>query len=149
MTKLSKNFDSSEFVCPCCGKLKISPTLIDKLQELRDIINEPIIITSGYRCQQYNKSIGGYSHSPHLKGEAADIQVKGLSINTVNYRIPIVLAGIASKITGIRIGIYPNHLHIDIRPANPSKYWLVKKYGGKYIYSGKEKSLAKFLKKNL
>jgi len=141
MTKLSKSFDSSEFACPCCGKLKISPTLIDKLQELRDIINKPIIITSGYRCQHYNKSIGGYSHSPHLKGEAADIQVKGLS--------PITVAMIAKNISGIRIGIYEKHTHIDIRPANPSKYWLVKKYGGKYIYSGKEKSLAKFLKKNL
>jgi len=135
MTKLSENFDSSEFVCPCCGKLKISPTLIDKLQELRDIINKSIIITSGYRCPAYNKSIGGYSHSPHLKGEAVDIQVKGMS--------PITVAMIAKNISGIRI------LHIDIRPANPSKYWLVKKYGGKYIYSGKEKSLAKFLKKNL
>ena len=57
MTKLSKNFTSDEFKCPCCGVINISTILIDKLQELRDLINKPIIITSGYRCGQYNKSI--------------------------------------------------------------------------------------------
>ena len=141
MIKLSKNFDDSEFVCPCCNGGIISEILVDKLQQLRDLINKPIIISSGYRCQQYNKSIGGYSHSPHLTGEAADIKIRGIS--------PIAIASIAQRIPHIRIGIYPNHVHIDIRPCNPSKYWLVKKYGGKYIYSGKEKSLAKFLKNNL
>ena len=141
MTKLSEHFDSSEFACPCCSKNMVTGTFISKLQELRDLINKPIHITSGYRCKQYNKSIGGYSHSPHLIGEAADITVKSMS--------KITLAMIASKIAGIRIGIYPNHLHIDVRPVNPSKYWLVKKYGQKPIYSKREKSLAKFLKNNL
>jgi len=141
MTKLSKNFTDSEFVCPCCNGGIVSETLIAKLQELRDLINKPIIVTSGYRCPAYNKSIGGYSHSPHLIGEAADIKIKGLS--------PITIASIAQRIPYIRIGIYPAHVHIDIRPANPSKFWLVKKYGGEYIYSGKEKNLAKFLKNNL
>ena len=141
MTKLSANFNSDEFKCPCCGKINISTMLIDKLQQLRDLINKPIIITSGYRCPAYNKKIGGYSHSPHLTGEASDIQVKGMS--------PITIAGIAQRIHNIRLGIYPNHLHIDICPANPSKYWLVKKYGDKPIYSKREKDLAKFLKDNL
>jgi len=141
MTKLSEHFNSDEFKCPCCGKVKVSSTLIDKLQQLRDTINKPIIITSGYRCKQYNKSIGGYSHSPHLIGEAADIKVKDMST--------VTLAMIASKIEGIRIGLYPRHIHLDVRPANPSRYWLVRKYGQKYIYSKGEKSLTKFLKNNL
>lgn len=141
MTKLSKNFDSSEFVCPCCGELTISTILIDKLQQLRDLINKPIIISSGYRCKRQNKKVGGYSHSPHLKGEASDIVVKGMS--------PTTIASIAQRIPYIRMGIYPNHLHIDIVPPNPSKYWLVKKYGDKPIYSKREKNLTKFLRNNL
>ncbi|GAF67652.1 unnamed protein product, partial [marine sediment metagenome] len=44
---------------------------------------------------------------------------------------------------------YPNHIHLDIVKPHPSKYWLVKKYGQKPIYSGNEKNLAKFLKNNL
>ena len=140
--KLSKNFDSEEFVCPCCGKANIATNLIIKLQQLRDDIGEPIYITSGYRCKAYNKKIGGYSKSPHLKGLAADIQIKDMSKQWT-------LVYIVNKLEDIRLGIYPNHLHIDIVPPNPSKYWLVKKYGIKPIYSGKEKDLVKFLKKEV
>lgn len=141
MTKLSQHFHSDEFSCPCCDKSKVTGELVLKLQELRDIINKPITINSGYRCYNYNDRIGGYVDSPHLAGEAADISIKDMSTVTI--------AMIACKISGIRIGLYPNHVHIDVRPANPSKYWLVKKYGKKAVYSGREKNLAKFLKKNL
>lgn len=34
-----------------------------------------IIITSGYRCEQLNKLVGGAAHSQHMLGEAADIYV--------------------------------------------------------------------------
>jgi len=139
--KLSKNFDLKEFICPCCGKANIAPNLITKLQHLRDEIGEPIYITSGVRCAKYNKKIGGYADSPHIEGLAADIQVKGVS--------PITIAYVANRINDVRLGIYPNHLHIDIVPPHPSKYWLVKKYNGKYIYSKKEKDLTKFLKKEV
>jgi len=139
VTRLSKNFTSEEFECPCCGELIVSPALISKLQELRDIVGKPIRITSGYRCIQYNKNVGGYSHSPHLTGEGADIKVKGMT--------PVTLAIIANRIKYIRIGIYSSHTHIDVKCPNPSKYWLFK--NSKYIYSGKERDLNKFLKKNL
>ena len=141
MTKLSQHFHEFEFKCPCCDLTIVAEALVSKLQQLRDIINKPIKITSGYRCPVENKKVGGSVHSAHLLGEGADIQVKGMST--------VTLAMIACKIDGIRIGIYPNHLHIDVRPPNPSKYWLVKKYGQKPIYSGNENNLAKFLKNNL
>ena len=140
MTKLSEHFHDYEFKCCCCGKITVSAALILKLQELRDTINKPIRITSGYRCPIENKKVGGAKNSAHLLGEGADIQTE---LSTVT------LAMIACLIKGIRIGMYTNHLHIDVRPANPSKYWIVKKYGQKAIYSGRENNLAKFLKKNL
>lgn len=34
-----------------------------------------VIVTSGYRCQELNKAVGGVWNSQHLKGEAADIFV--------------------------------------------------------------------------
>jgi hypothetical protein len=60
MIQLSKNFNSIEFACPCCGRWKVDPELVQKLQQLRDHLGYPIIITSGYRCPRYNNSIGGF-----------------------------------------------------------------------------------------
>lgn len=44
------------------------------LQPLRDIIKQPIVITSGYRCKRLNALVGGVSNSQHLIGQAADIR---------------------------------------------------------------------------
>ena len=46
------------------------------LQPLRDHLGRPVTITSGYRCKELNKRVGGVRNSQHLKGEAADIRVK-------------------------------------------------------------------------
>lgn len=50
------------------------------LEPLRIAIAEPIIVTSGYRCEKINKLIGGAKNSQHVLGQAADIHVKGISI---------------------------------------------------------------------
>lgn len=43
------------------------------LQPLREAYGHPIIISSGYRCQELNKAVGGAPNSDHLFGCAADI----------------------------------------------------------------------------
>ncbi len=48
------------------------------LQPLRNHYKRPVIITSGYRCIELNKTIGGSANSQHTKGEAADIVVEGI-----------------------------------------------------------------------
>lgn len=45
------------------------------LEPLRAIVNEPIIISSGYRCPALNKAVGGVSNSQHMTGEACDIHL--------------------------------------------------------------------------
>lgn len=47
---------------------------VNVLQPLRDAIRQPLQISSGYRCPEVNKSIGGATNSQHLTGQAADIQ---------------------------------------------------------------------------
>lgn len=49
------------------------------LEPLREWMNEPITISSGYRSPLLNKAIGGVSNSQHLTGEAADIQIPWVS----------------------------------------------------------------------
>lgn len=51
------------------------------LQPLRDFINKPIYINSGYRCPELNKLVGGVEKSQHLgiNGGAVDIRVNDLT----------------------------------------------------------------------
>lgn len=43
------------------------------LDPLRQAWGRPIAVTSGYRCPQLNKAVGGVPGSQHLLGQAADI----------------------------------------------------------------------------
>ena len=47
------------------------------LEPLRVAMGRPINISSGYRCEQLNKAVGGVYNSQHLKGQAADIDIQG------------------------------------------------------------------------
>ena len=45
------------------------------LEPLRRLYGGPIVVTSGYRCKEVNRLVGGVSGSQHTKGEAADCYV--------------------------------------------------------------------------
>lgn len=49
------------------------------LDPLRRLYGKPIIITSGYRCTELNKKVGGVANSWHTQGNAADIHVSSLA----------------------------------------------------------------------
>ena len=86
---LSKNFTLQEFtksVSAIRNDIDNSPNaehirniqLLVKyvLQPLREGLNKPIRITSGYRSENLNKLIKGSKRSQHCKGQAADLQFK-------------------------------------------------------------------------
>ncbi len=80
-TKISTNFNSSEFDCSCdqCTTTLVDPTLIVLLEAMRAILNTPIKIDSGYRCKHKQDMLRllGYETatgiSTHQLGKAADI----------------------------------------------------------------------------
>lgn len=45
------------------------------LDPIRDYIDEPIYINSGYRSERLNKAVGGVPDSQHRTGQAADIRI--------------------------------------------------------------------------
>lgn len=49
------------------------------LDPLRRLYGKPIVITSGYRCNELNKRVGGVANSWHTQGNAADIHVASLT----------------------------------------------------------------------
>lgn len=68
-----KNFAPREIACKCCGELWLKDAMpsyfilaMDKLQALRDLWGEPIIINSGHRCSKHNADVGGVKGSQHL-----------------------------------------------------------------------------------
>ena len=48
--------------------------LLEVLDDLREHYGKPIKITSGYRCTELNKLVGGSPTSAHVIGYAADLQ---------------------------------------------------------------------------
>jgi zinc D-Ala-D-Ala carboxypeptidase len=58
---------------------KLSFLATQILEPLREKIEKPIIITSGYRSPQLSLAIGSSQKSQHCKGEAVDIEAIGMS----------------------------------------------------------------------
>lgn len=57
------------------------------LDPLREAYGHPITVTSGYRCPELNRAVGGAATSQHLAGEAADITAGGREANRELYRL--------------------------------------------------------------
>ena len=75
-TQLSPHFNVREFRCQCgqSHETLIASELVDKLESLYTALNcSKIIVTSGYRCPEHDKAVGGTSSGQHTKGTAADV----------------------------------------------------------------------------
>lgn len=107
---LSKNFKVREFRCrDGSDTIFIAPKLVEVLQKVRDRIGKPLVISSGYRTESYNKEIGGVDYSQHKYGTAADVRCTGVK--------PEIIKEIAEEILGDTggVGLYPWGVHIDVR----------------------------------
>ncbi len=109
--RLAPNFKLSEFQCNgnkcgCRNAVKINPEVVRRLQLMRDEVNAPIIINSGYRCPIHDVIVGGEGDGQHVHGRAADFIVVGFSINDARL--------LAEKyFFDGGIGVYNNHIHVD------------------------------------
>jgi uncharacterized protein YcbK (DUF882 family) len=105
--QISLHFTEDEFRCKCCGMIIVNPILIRQLEALRHALGDkPINVSSGYRCLNHNRAVGGSPRSQHLYGNAADIYVSGIS--------PKELAKQAGEFFD-GIGIYEDFVHVDVR----------------------------------
>ena len=103
------HFTDNELDCNCgCGKT-VDPELLTRLEALRRMLGQPLIVTSGARCATHNRKVGGKPASWHLKGLAVDI-----SCNDSKLRCEIIQTATLLGFNGI--GIAKNFIHLDLRP---------------------------------
>ena len=119
--KIAKNFQYKEFDCHgqgCCSTTIIDEKLVEYVQQIRDHFGKPVTITSPYRCEVHNRRVGGATKSYHMRGQAADIVVQGVSSREV--------AKYAESIGILGIGLYETSkdgyfTHIDTRTTK--SFW--------------------------
>lgn len=72
------NFSPGEFKCRHCGKLVIAHDFVDRLQKIRSRLGKPLVVSSGYRCPEYNAQVSKTGRNgPHTTGHASDILIYG------------------------------------------------------------------------
>lgn len=116
-----KYFKELEFACKCPGycshEFKASPILTERLDVVRSLLGRPIVITSGTRCEQWNKEMGGKSDSGHLVKQglsyAADIRYGS---GREGYMLLNILLEYFD-----RVGIAKNFIHVDCDPYLPKQ----------------------------
>lgn len=80
-----KNFSRLEFRCRCGGKYcdgypaEPKEKLVRMLQKIRDHYEKPVNMSSGLRCETWNRLHGGVGTSRHQLGQAADIWIAGVT----------------------------------------------------------------------
>lgn len=110
--QLTPNFKLDEFLH---GNDPIPPSwildnlyrLANRLQVVRDLLEKPIIINSGYRTAKHNQAVGGAKNSLHLSGMAADIVVPGMPATDLQKFLRHWSGG---------MGCYTHFTHLDTRP---------------------------------
>ena len=136
--QISKNFNLKEFTksatakklnidnskVPEYVKNNIKEMVFQVLQPLRDYIDKPITINSGYRCLKLNAAVGGVPTSQHVQGQAADIKVDGLS------SFEIAQAVLDLHLPYDQLILYNDFVHISIGTRDRRQLLYNKSYNG-------------------
>lgn len=97
------------------------------LQPLREHFGTAIKVNSGYRCPELNLRIGGVMTSQHLKGEAADIAIGGISTLEICEAVKKLDLDFDQCIEE-----YGSWVHISYKKGRNRRMTLQKKHGEKY-----------------
>ena len=112
--QITEHFHSTEFICQHCGQIKIEEELVNKLECLFAKLNaSKCIISSGYRCRDYDIQIGGFA-GKHSEGLASDCVYYDENGNIIPSKIVICVAWDMKLLNGIA-NIDGNYVHLDNR----------------------------------
>ena len=112
--------------------------LVDQvLDPARERYGHRILVSSGFRCHELNRLVGGTPHSQHLKGEAADIYTDagrdgnlelGRIIVSLGHYDQLILENVNAK------DLRPQWLHVTWRRNGDNRHSILKKVSGQSGY---------------
>lgn len=105
-------FTAKEFACRCCGKVYMDTDLLDKIDRLRGLMGHPLVINSGWRCDDHNRAVGGAANSFHKRGMAVDVSTRHVDRGRLIYH--------AHQVGFTGFGFYDDFIHLDI---GPKRFW--------------------------
>jgi len=85
--KVINCFNSLEYACDCKEKfctgfpVSMNTELVEKIGILRSLVNDPVLVVSGIRCEKQNINCDGSKYSFHKLGRAVDIKCENLSVD--------------------------------------------------------------------
>ena len=128
MTDWTHYFSHNEIACRCCGVLQVMDTFPDKLLDLREAWEKPMVVNSCCRCQKHNDSGGGKPASFHLFSQKALTGIDatcaidiGTASMTPGERHDFVKLAMNK---GWSIGVAKTFIHLDRRADYPETKWL-------------------------
>ena len=107
-----KYFSEDEVTCQCGCGMSITQECKKMADDIRGEVGKPLIVNSGARCLDHNRSIGSSDTSSHVKGEAIDFKAKDSGL-----RFAIIKAAI--KLGYTRIGVHESFVHVDCDKEKP------------------------------
>lgn len=106
-------FTREEFRCKCGGRYcdgfpaRMQEQVVRLCDSARRHFGRPGHIVSGLRCRPHNANEGGVADSQHMYGEAADLQIEGISADQL-------LEYIRSQPHRYAYAINGTNVHVDI-----------------------------------
>ena len=116
--KISKYFSVWEVDCSCgCDMSRQVFVMAEEhaqdLDKIREYIGKPIHVNSWYRCEDYNRKIGGATKSKHRLGIASDLRADGMSSDELYNAIQLLIDEGTIREGGL--GLYNSFVHYDTR----------------------------------
>lgn len=72
-----KYFTEQELSCSHCQNNEMNDAFMTKIESLREELNFPFVVTSGYRCENHPIEARKSSPGAHTTGRALDLLVSG------------------------------------------------------------------------
>ncbi len=117
-------FHPWEFACNHCWEIHVDPAFMDNLKEMRIAYDKPMLISSGYRCPEYNAKISSTGlDGPHTLGAADTAVFGGNALKIVELALYFGFTGIGISQRGPQLS---RLIHLDMldKTAKRPRPWI-------------------------